>query len=103
VIVDWAGAGRGARILSLGTLLRAGELDLTLVDAIIDGYAPHVRLEPEELERLPAAIRTQGLVLGAWGVGHGYVKLNDLKRDLAAERASSELIAARAAAAFARS
>lgn len=97
VIVDWTSAGRGARILSLGTLLRAGQLDLALVDAVVDGYAPHVRLEAHELERLPAAIRIQGLVLGAWGVGRGYVKVPDLIRDLAEERQASEQIAARAA------
>lgn len=53
VIVDWAGAGRGPRLWSLGFLLwAAGARSLRLVDVVVSRYRRHVVLEPEELARL---------------------------------------------------
>ena len=58
VIVDWAGAGRGPRLWSLGFLLWAsGARSMRLVDVVVSRYRRHVVLEPEELTRLAWAIR----------------------------------------------
>ena len=58
IIVDWAGSGRGPRLWSLGfALFAAGARSPKLIDPLLSRYARHVRLEPEELERLKVAIR----------------------------------------------
>lgn len=60
VIVDWAGAGRGPRLWSLGFLLwAAGARELGLVDAVAGRYRTQLQLTPGELERLPGAIRAR--------------------------------------------
>jgi Ser/Thr protein kinase RdoA (MazF antagonist) len=65
VVIDWTGAGRGARVLSLTSLL-AGSEDMSLVDAFVEGYRNHVELDPAELNRLAGALSLHQLVLGAW-------------------------------------
>ncbi len=62
VPIDWTGAGRGPRIRSFATLLwlavtrhpRGPRLDMTAAAAA--GYREHVRLSPDEIDRLPGAI-----------------------------------------------
>jgi Ser/Thr protein kinase RdoA (MazF antagonist) len=66
VFIDWTGAGRGARILALGTLLNSAGQETKLVDAILAGYSEHIQLEPDEIERLPDAVRGFGLIVDAW-------------------------------------
>jgi len=66
VCIDWTGAGRGARILALGTLLNCAGQDTKLVDAIVEGYSEHIRLERDEIKRLPDAVRGFGLIVDSW-------------------------------------
>lgn len=62
VPIDCTGAGRGPRIRSLATLLslavtrhpRGPRLDMAAAAAA--GYREHVRLSPEEIDRLPGAM-----------------------------------------------
>ena len=67
VLVDWAGSGYGPRLWSLAFLLWAeGSKDLRRVDLALAGYTRRVTLEPEELDRLAAAITARPLVLDIW-------------------------------------
>jgi Ser/Thr protein kinase RdoA (MazF antagonist) len=75
VLIDWAGAGYGPRILGLGVLLVACTAGKTFkkewVDAIMDAYTQHVTLTPADLERLEDAVAHRLLIHEAysWGVG----------------------------------
>src|SRR5262249_3893941 len=66
MLVDWTAAGRGPRILSLGTLLLCSGGDEKVIRAIVEGYTKHVRLEAEEVDRLPDAIRGFSLIIDSW-------------------------------------
>lgn len=72
VVVDWAGAGRCARIWPLGFLLFAeGMKNLARIDLVAAGYLraaglESTGLEPEELRRLAGVVRARALVLGLW-------------------------------------
>jgi Ser/Thr protein kinase RdoA (MazF antagonist) len=94
-VIDWTGSGSGARISTLGLLLRAGGEDIDLVDHIIDGYG--LELSRDEVARLPAAIREHGIVLSSWMLIHGHQTLEQVTRDLESERRTSEAIAGRVA------
>ena len=101
-LIDWTGAGRGPRIGPLGLLLlSAGAIDLGLVDAVVAGYAPAVRLEDEELARLAGAVRAFGLILDCWMAVHYAQFLTSVVGSLADKRDQADAIAARARAAFA--
>jgi Phosphotransferase enzyme family len=77
-IVDWAGAGRGPRLWSIGFLLwAAGARDLRLVDVVVSRYRRSIELEPAELDRLEGAIRGRPVMLEIWSVCAG-------RRELAA-------------------
>ena len=70
VFIDWKSGGRGPRLSALAGLLSTAArapVNHDVVDAIVDGYAPHIRLTPRELERLPAALRLQPAYYAAWG------------------------------------
>jgi Ser/Thr protein kinase RdoA (MazF antagonist) len=102
VIVDWAGAGRGPRLWSLGFLLgAAGARSLRLVDVIVSRYRRHVTLEPEELARLAGAIRARPLTLECWAFGVGRRELADAVSRVADAASLAEVVAARARQAFA--
>jgi Ser/Thr protein kinase RdoA (MazF antagonist) len=101
VIVDWAGSGRGPRLWSLGFLLwAAGARQLGLVDAVVSRYRRHTQLEPGELDRLAGAIRARPLMIDAWSVGHGRKQPAEAAAALGSRDRLSEVIAARAWAAF---
>jgi Ser/Thr protein kinase RdoA (MazF antagonist) len=68
VLVDWTSAGNAPRVISLGLLLSYVGGNLGLVEPIIDGYRSHVRLDDEELARLPDSIRGFALILACWGI-----------------------------------
>ena len=72
-IIDWAGAGHGPRLISLGPLLMAAGARgrLTLVDAVMAGYSSHVSLDESELDHLSAAIRARPLAIACWEVSVG--------------------------------
>ncbi|MBV9606363.1 MAG: phosphotransferase, partial [Solirubrobacterales bacterium] len=74
VIVDWAGAGRGPRLWSLGFLLWAAASQSRL-EAVISRYTRRVTLEPEELDRLDGAIWGRPVMLDCWSFATGRVPL----------------------------
>jgi Ser/Thr protein kinase RdoA (MazF antagonist) len=68
-IVDWANAGRGPRLWSLGmALFAAGVRDHRLVEKFVSRYRKWSSLEDEEWERLDGAIRARPLTIHAWEV-----------------------------------
>jgi Ser/Thr protein kinase RdoA (MazF antagonist) len=72
-IIDWAGAGCGPRLISLGFLLLVAGVKgkMTLVDSVMSGYASHVKLEQSELDRLSMAIFARPLTMNCWEVSLG--------------------------------
>jgi hypothetical protein len=99
VVVDWAGTGRGPRLHALGFLLWAAGPSMPCVDAVISGYRAHVRLEPEERQRLAAAVSARPLILAGWAFATGR-DITKVVAGLAATKARSEAIALRAGAAL---
>ncbi len=101
VLVDWAGAGRGPRLWSLAFLLWAeGNKDLRRVDLAIAGYRRRVTLEPEELERLEAAVGARPLVFDIWRLHNRGLSAGDAARSVGETRGLARAIAARARAAI---
>lgn len=77
-VIDWTGAGTGPRAWTLAFLLWAeGARNLPRVDLVAAGYRRHVRLEPEELSRLPEMMRARRVVLAAWGYCLGRTSITD--------------------------
>jgi aminoglycoside phosphotransferase (APT) family kinase protein len=103
VIVDWAGAGRGPRLWSLGFLLwAAGARSPRLVDVVVSRYRKHVTLEPEELTRLAGAIHSRPRMLECWAFATGRRQLSDAVQRVTEARDLAEMIAAQARRAFER-
>jgi Ser/Thr protein kinase RdoA (MazF antagonist) len=76
VIIDWANAGRGPRLWSLGmSLFAAGVRDVRLVEKFVSRYAKWSVLDPDEMDRLDGAIRARPLTIHAWEVVHGRTPL----------------------------
>ena len=96
VIIDWAGAGRGPRLWSLGFLLWAAASQSRL-EAVISRYTRRVSLEPEELDRLEGAIWGRPVMLDCWSFATGRIPLAR-----AAERVEQAQLDARCVAANAR-
>ncbi len=97
VLVDWSGAGYGPRLWPLAFLLGiAGRHGPRHADAAAAGYGAHIALEPAELDRLPAVLRTRPLVLDAWSIATGRARAGEVARQLAADRAAAGETAARA-------
>lgn len=94
VLVDWTGAGRGARVGSFANLA-GGVGQLALIDALVEGYAAHIRLQDEELERLPRALVGFPLILDTWMFLFRRAPLDQLFRRLDIHRARADAIAAR--------
>jgi Ser/Thr protein kinase RdoA (MazF antagonist) len=79
VIIDWAGAGRGPRVWSLGFLLyAAGARSPRLVELVISHYRKRVELEPDELALLEDAICGRPIVLAAWSFCAGRAALPEV-------------------------
>jgi hypothetical protein len=101
VVVDWAGAGRGPRLWSLGFLLwAAGARSPRLADTIVTRYRRHVELEPDELTRLAAAIRGRPVMLECWAFCTGRRELSQAVQRIDEAGQLAEAIAARARQAF---
>jgi Ser/Thr protein kinase RdoA (MazF antagonist) len=102
VVVDWTGAGRGARLWSLAFLLFAeGAKNLRRVDLVVAGYRDHVNLEPQELSRLAAVARARPVIFESWAFCMGRKTIADAAREMAAAGELADAIGARARAAFA--
>ena len=75
VLIDWAGAGYGPRVLGLGLLLVActagKEFNREWADAVMRAYTEHVTLEAAELDALEAAVAHRLLIheVYSWCVG----------------------------------
>lgn len=64
VLVDWTGAGTGARLASVAVLLQsAGPAHAA---EVLQGYGEHQQLTPEELDRLVGVLWIRPLWLAAW-------------------------------------
>jgi Ser/Thr protein kinase RdoA (MazF antagonist) len=100
VLVDWSGSGRGPRAWALAfTLWSVGfNEDLGRVDRLAAGYARHVRLEPEELDALPALIRVRPIVFTAWAIATGRRPARGLETELRRIHALAAAIGERAQA-----
>jgi Ser/Thr protein kinase RdoA (MazF antagonist) len=92
-IVDWANAGRGPRLWSLGmALFAAGVRDARHVEKFVSRYVKWSSLEPEELARLDGAIRARPLTIHAWEIVHGRKPLSETAQTLRfLKRASVEI------------
>lgn len=70
VAIDWTGAGTGPRLASFAYLLWGAGLkpggDDAMVAAIASGYARHVQLTGEELDRLTDAMLVRPVYFAAW-------------------------------------
>jgi Ser/Thr protein kinase RdoA (MazF antagonist) len=100
-VVDWAGSGRGPRLWSLGFLLfAAGARSPKLVDLVVSRYRRRTQLTPEELGRLPDAIRARPLMLDCWAVGTGRKPARQAVSGLSRLTTLSERIAERTREAF---
>jgi Ser/Thr protein kinase RdoA (MazF antagonist) len=101
VLVDWAGAGHGARLWSLAWFLFAeGGKDLRRVDLVIAGYRRFVELEPEELARLNAVALVRWVTLKTWEFRMGRKTLAVTVREVASARELAQAVGARARAAY---
>lgn len=105
VLVDWAGAGWGPRIWSLGFLLYAAAAqdqqrdarDLRRVDCVLAGYQHHVSLEPAEVTRLAGITAARPVVLEVWAFCLGRKGLAEAVEGATRARALAEAIGAAAA------
>jgi Ser/Thr protein kinase RdoA (MazF antagonist) len=101
IVIDWTGAGTGPRAWTLAFLLWAeGARNLPRVDLVAAGYRRRVRLEPEELHRLPAMMRARPVVLAAWSFCLGRMPLAGAARDAVEAGEIAAAAGARAAAAL---
>jgi Ser/Thr protein kinase RdoA (MazF antagonist) len=101
VMIDWAGAGRGPRIVSLAILLvlavnrNPNRLGLRAVQAAVEGYSQQIKLEPEEWERVPDALVKPGLLLDCFMVALGRKSPSDALEGLRAMREAAKAMSAR--------
>jgi Ser/Thr protein kinase RdoA (MazF antagonist) len=99
VLVDWAGAGVGPRLWALAFLLWAeAAKDPRRAALALAGYRQHVRLEPEELERLPAMMRARPLIFDIWRLRGGTKSAAAVAADALETRRLVDTIARRLAA-----
>lgn len=101
VVVDWAGAGIGPRIWSLGFLLwAAGLRDLQCVDAVVTGYRKYINLEKEELAGLTNAMGVRPVVFNCWNFCMGRKELHTIVQELPEIHDKIKAIARRAVQVF---
>jgi Ser/Thr protein kinase RdoA (MazF antagonist) len=101
VFVDWTGAGQGPRAWSLAFLLYAeATKNPGRAKLIVSGYRRHVRLEPDEIERLPALMRVRPAVLAAWSLCLGRWSAGQATRAVLDARQVAETVGPRIVAAL---
>jgi Ser/Thr protein kinase RdoA (MazF antagonist) len=99
VLVDWAGAGVGPRLWPLAFMLWAeGAKDPRRAVLALAGFSRHVKLEPEELARLPAMMRARPLIFDIWRLHAGSKSASAVVADALETRRLVDTIARRAAA-----
>jgi Ser/Thr protein kinase RdoA (MazF antagonist) len=92
-IIDWANAGRGPRLWSLGmALFAAGVRDTRHVEKLVSRYVKWTSLQPEEVARLDGAIRARPMTIHAWEIAHGRKPLSETLQTIRfLKRASVEI------------
>lgn len=91
VLVDWAGAGRGPRLASLGLVLRSSWAG----PSFMRGYAASIELEAEERRRAPEVLMSRALIDIAFRVCREPGKVRQqVKRLPAVRKRMGELTAA---------
>jgi Ser/Thr protein kinase RdoA (MazF antagonist) len=96
VFVDWTGAGQGPRAWSLAFLLYAeASKNPARAKLIVSGYRRHVRLEADEIERLPAMMAVRPVVLAAWSLCLGRWSAEQATRAAAEARQVAETVGPR--------
>jgi Ser/Thr protein kinase RdoA (MazF antagonist) len=90
VLVDWAGAGRGARLASLALVLRSGWAG----PRFMRGYAGVVELDGEERRRVAEVLMTRALIDVAFRVCREPEKVGQQVKRLSAVRRRTEALAA---------
>ena len=79
VACEFEGAGRGPRLPAFAFLLEGGAtanggIDDAILEGIVCGYAAHIRLEPEELSRLAAAMWIRPLYFASLAFMHAMLR-----------------------------
>jgi len=79
LLIDWTGAGRGPRLVSLALVIWSGALNKSgwsrpHVDAMVAGYCSHVQLEENELARFADAMRIRPYVFACWRYRYAMAK-----------------------------
>jgi Ser/Thr protein kinase RdoA (MazF antagonist) len=98
VLVDWAGAGVGPRAWALAFLLWAeAARDPRRAALALAGYWRLVKLEPEELTRLPAMMRARPLIFDIWRLHGGHKSATTVVADALETRRMVDTIARRIA------
>jgi len=98
VVVDWAGAGIGPRAWALAFLLWAvAAKDPRRAALALAGYRRRVKLEPEEIERLPAMMRARPLIFDIWRLHGGHKSAAAVVADALETRQLVDTVARRAA------
>jgi Ser/Thr protein kinase RdoA (MazF antagonist) len=98
VLVDWAGAGTGPRAWPLAFLLWAeAAKDPRRAALALAGYLHHVKLEPEELKRLPGMMRARPLIFDIWRLHGGHKSASAVVADAMETRRLVDPIARRIA------
>jgi len=97
VVIDWANAGRGPRLWSIGFLLwAAGVRSERLVDAVMTRYSRHCSLEDAEWDRLADVMSGRPLMLDVWRFVHGQATAAEALRAASHRRGLAARIADRA-------
>src|SRR5262249_54771871 len=86
VVIDWTGAGRAPRVLSLGCLLWAAAKSDSCLRAAAAGYGALISLNSSEIDRIETAMRTRPLILACWSFATGRANLPDLATGWRRER-----------------
>jgi hypothetical protein len=87
IVIDWTGAGRAPRVLSLGCLLWAAAKSTSCLRAAAASYGSFVCLDSLEIDRIEKAMWTRPLILACWSFATGRGNLPDLARWWQRERA----------------
>jgi len=82
-LIDWTGAGRGARLGPLAVAIWSSApgkegWSLDRVDPVVAGYRSRVQLQEDELARLPDVMRVRPLIFACWRYRHAVLSGKEL-------------------------